>query len=123
MEAQGIDETRLRADARTHAIREILADLALESVARGESIEATPEEMDREIKALATGLKQDPKAVRRTLERSGRMIAVAGDIIRTKALDLVVSRAKLVPTDPPKDASADLPPQPDSGEIAHGSDA
>jgi trigger factor len=123
MQAQGIDEAQLRADARTHAIREITADLGLEAIARRENIEATPEEMDREIKALATGTKQDPKAVRRTLERSGRIIAVAGDIIRTKALDLVVSRVTLVPTDPPKDASAVLPQQLESGETDHGSDA
>jgi hypothetical protein len=48
---------------------------------------------------------------------------VAGDIIRTKALDLVVSRVTLVPTDPPKDASAVLPQQLESGETDHGSDA
>jgi trigger factor len=96
MEAQGIDELRLRADAREHATRDLVADLALEAVARSEKIEATPEEMDREIAGLARAAKQDPKAVRRTLERSGRMIAVAGDIIRSKALDLIVERANII---------------------------
>ncbi len=96
MQAQGIDELRLRADAREHATRDLVADLALEAVARNEDLEATPEEIDREIGALARAAKQDPKAVRRTLERSGRMLAVAGDIIRSKALDLVVERADII---------------------------
>ena len=101
MQAQGIDELRLRADAREHATRDLVADLALEAVARNEKLEATPEEMDREIQALARAAKQDPKAVRRTLERSGRMIAVAGDIIRSKALDLIVERTNIITIDEP----------------------
>jgi trigger factor len=100
MQAQGIDELRLRADAREHATRDLVADLALEAVARNEKLEATPDEMDREIQALARAAKQDPKAVRRTLERSGRMIAVAGDIIRSKALDLIVERANIITDEP-----------------------
>ena len=104
MQAQGIDELRLRSDARAHAVREITADLALEAVARREGLEATPEEIDAEVEGLAAVTKQDPKAVRRALDRSGRIIAVAGDIIRRKALDLVVQRAELVPTDVPEDA-------------------
>ncbi len=99
MQAQGIDELRLRSDAREHAVRDLMADLALEAVARTENLQASPEEMDREIAGLARIAKQDPKAVRRTLTRGGRMIAVAGDIIRSKALDLVVERADVVRPD------------------------
>jgi trigger factor len=125
MEAQGIDELRLRSDARAHAVREISADLALEAVARNEGIEATPEEIDSAVKELAAVAEQDPKALRRSLDRSGRIIAVAGDIIRRKALDMVVERAELVPadaakdpTDAPMDVASDLP-EDQPGETDH----
>ena len=119
MQAQGIDELRLRADAREHATRDLLADLALEAVARNEKLEATPEEMNREIDALARAAKQDPKAVRRTLERSGRMMAVAGDVIRSKALDLVVERAKIITDEAGEPAGAGDTPDESSHDPSH----
>jgi trigger factor len=124
MEAQGIDEDRLRADARAHAVREIRQDLALEAVARSESIEPAPEEIDAEIKKLAESAKQDPKAIRRALDRSGRMMVVVGDMIRSKALDLVVARADVISTEPSSDGTKDdSPPVPESGETENGPDA
>jgi trigger factor len=91
--AQGWDEDRLRADAREHALRAIEADLALESVARREGLEVTAEELGAEIGRLASTLDRDPKDVAATLERTGQIVALAGDIIRSKALDLLVERA------------------------------
>jgi trigger factor len=99
LESQGWDELRLRADSRAHATRDIKAELALEAIARQEGLEATPEELDREVAALARATKRDPKQVRRLLERSGEAASVAGDIIRSKALDLVVDRADVVQED------------------------
>jgi trigger factor len=128
MEAQGIDELRLRADARAHAVREIRQDLALEAVARAESLEASPEEVDTEVRKLADAAKQDPKALRRALERSGRMMVVVGDIIRSKALDLVVARADVISPEGSTDVSIngtkdDSPAVPESGETENGPDA
>ncbi len=91
--AQGWDELRFRSDARAHATRAIKADLVLEAVARNEELEVTKEELEREIAGLAQASDRDPKEVRRILDRSGQVTAVAGDIIRTKALDLLVERA------------------------------
>src|SRR5438093_1254963 len=93
--AQGWDELQFRSDARAHAIRAVTADLVLEAVARAEGITATQEDMDREIKALAEATGRDPKDVRRILERSGQVGSLAGDIIRTKALDLLVESAEV----------------------------
>jgi trigger factor len=124
MEAQGIDEDRLRADARAHAVREIRQDLALEAVARSADLEAETGEIDAEIKKLAEAAKQDPKALRRALDRSGRMMVVVGDIIRAKALDLVVARADVISTENPIDGTKDdSPPVPESGETENGPDA
>jgi trigger factor len=95
LEAQGWDELRFRSDARSHAIRAIKADLVLEAVARGQDIQVTAEDLDREIRELAEATGREPKEVRKILERSGQVTSLAGDIIRTKALDLLVESAEI----------------------------
>jgi trigger factor len=96
LELQGSDELRFRADARSHAVRAIKADLALESVARAEGLEVTADELADEVSRLASALGRDPKEIARTLERSGGVVSLAGDILRTKALDVVVDHAEIV---------------------------
>jgi trigger factor len=93
LEAQGWDELRLRSDARAHAIRAIKADLVLEAVARQEGMTVTADELKSAIADLASGLGRDPKEIAKALERSGQVTALAGDIIRSKALDLLVEQA------------------------------
>jgi len=93
--AQGWDELRFRADARAHAVRAIVADLVLEAVARQEGIQVTAEELGREIAAIAASLGRDPKEVAATLDRTGQIVTLAGDIIRSKALDLLVEHAEI----------------------------
>ncbi len=97
LETQGFDELRFRSDARDHAIRAIKADLVLEAVARQEGIEVTAEEIGREIGNLAAAIGREPKDLAKSLNRSGQVVALAGDIIRSKALDLLVEHADISP--------------------------
>ena len=97
LEAQGWDEARLREDSRDHAIRAIKADLALEGVARAETIEVNADELGTEITSLAEAYGRDPKELAKQLERTGQIVTLAGDIIRGKALDLLVERADIEP--------------------------
>ncbi|HEX8099992.1 MAG TPA: trigger factor [Actinomycetota bacterium] len=107
---QGWDELRFRADARAHAIRAIKADLVLESVARAEELQVTREDLDEQIEGLAQATGRDVREVQRILERSGQVTSLAGDIIRSKALDLLVEAA-----DVGNEGAAAGPP-PESGE-------
>jgi trigger factor len=91
--AQGWDELRFRSDARGHAVRALKADLLLEAVSRQENLEVTQEDLESEIQSLAQASGRDVREVRRILERSGQVRSLAGDIIRTKALDLLVESA------------------------------
>ncbi len=95
LKAQGWDEARLREDSRDHAIRAIRSDLALEGVARAENLEVTADELGAQITALAEAYRRDPKELAKALERSGQIVTLAGDIIRGKALDLVVEHADI----------------------------
>ena len=96
LQQQGLDELQFRSDARAHALRAIKADLALESVARQEEIEWTPEELVAEVEALAQATGRDPKETMKALKQTGQVVSVAGDIIRSKALDLLVENADIV---------------------------
>ncbi len=96
---QGFDELQFRADARAHATRAIKADLALEAVARQEDLQVTAEEIGHEIGQLAAALGREPKEVAKSLDRSGQVVSLAGDIIRSKALDVLVEHADVTPED------------------------
>jgi trigger factor len=99
LEAEGFDELHFRSDTRAHATRALKADVILEAVARQEDIEVTAEDLDREIAATARQLGRDPKEVAKLLERSGQIASLAGDIIRSKALDFLVESADVTSED------------------------
>jgi trigger factor len=117
LETQGWDEDRFRADARDHAVRAITSDLVLEAVARAEEIEVTADEIGTEINALAQAYQREPKELAKQLDRSGQIVTLASDIIRTKALDLLVEQADIQteasPTDGEGEPVAEAQPEPE----------
>jgi trigger factor len=106
LEIQGWDRARLQEDSREHAVRAITADLALEGVARAADIQVDADELGAEITSLAQAYGRDPKELATQLDRSGQIVTLAGDIIRTKALDLVVERADITDETPEETAAA-----------------
>jgi trigger factor len=96
LDASGVDELEFRSDARAHALRAIKADLALEAVARAEGIGVSDEDVDAAVVDIAAQLGREPKEVRKSLERTGQITSLAGDIIRDRALNLVVESAEVV---------------------------
>jgi trigger factor len=119
LEAQGWDEARLREDSRDHAIRAIKSDLVLEGISRAEHLEVTADEIGTEIAVLAQTYGREPKEVAKALERSGQMVTLAGDIIRGKALDLLVEYADIAeesPTEESTDAVGEPVPETPSEE-------
>ena len=100
LEMQGWDRGRLHDDSRDHAVRAIKADLVLEAVARSEGLEATAEELGAEIGSLARAYDRDPKELAKQLDRTGQIVTLAGDIIRTKALDILVRDADITDESP-----------------------
>lgn len=96
LQASGVDEVRFRADAREHAERAIRMDLALEAIARAEEMTVSRAELDGAIKSLAERMGRSQKEVRGSLESTGQITTLAGDIIRDRALDLVIEHAEVV---------------------------
>jgi trigger factor len=123
LEAQGWDEARLREDSRDHAVRAITSDLVLEGIARAEDLQVSADEIGAEVGRLAQAYGRDPKDLAKALDRSGQIVTLAGDIIRGKALDILVEHADIEDTEAPEDgapvedteAPADAAPQEESG--------
>lgn len=79
-------------------------------MARAEKIEVTADELGTEITSLAAAYGRESKELAKQLERTGQIVTLAGDIIRGKALDLLVERADIEPavdTDDTTDTDTD----------------
>jgi len=124
LEIQGWDRDRLAEDNREHALRAIKADLVLEGVARAEELDVTAEEIGAQIGTLAQAYERDPKELAKQLDRSGQIVTLAGDIIRSKALDIIVDAADIT-DEAPSDGSddGDAPTDEDDDTEAGGEDA
>jgi trigger factor len=95
LERTGQTEEQIEADLRAQAERNVAAQLLLEEVGVRESLEASEEELEQEILGHAQALQQDPAELRKQLASGGRLGALTADIIRRKALDLMVERADI----------------------------
>lgn len=84
-----LTELEIRRDLRDQAARSVKAELLLEEIARDQEIDVSEEELGREISLAAAQAQRDPKEVAQNLVDSGRVGAVAADIMRRKALDYV----------------------------------
>jgi len=97
-EASGIDRQQFLDDLRQQAERSLRNQLVLEAVARDAGIEVTPEDVSSVIQAAAAQ-SGDPVAYLEAFRQSGRELALAGDILRNRALDAILSAANPVDED------------------------
>jgi trigger factor len=103
LQAVGQTSDQVEADLRAQSERAVKAQLVLEAVAKAEGLEASPEEVEAELRRQAQRVGRDPEEVRRALA-DGRAGVISGDILRSKALALMVEHAEQ--RDPaPDDAS------------------
>jgi trigger factor len=95
LEAGQRTQEQLVAAYREVAEKSLAADLILDAVAKAEGIEAAPEEVSKEVAMIAESMEADAAKLEKDLADSGRLNAVAGDILRRKALDYLVEHANL----------------------------
>ena len=95
LERTGQSEDQIESDLRAQAERNVAAQLLLEEIGIREGLEASEEELEQEILGHAQAMQADPKELRKQLGSGGRLGALTADIIRRKALDLIVERADI----------------------------
>jgi trigger factor len=104
LEMTGQSSEQLTTDLQTQAERAVKAQLVLEAVAKAEALEVSTEEVDAEIERQAQRLGRPVKDVRKALAGS-RIDVIRGDILRSKALALIVEHAEQTATPPETAAS------------------
>jgi trigger factor len=82
-----MDLTRLRVGQREQAVKEVKLSLILDRIAEAEHIEATEEEINKEVEALAGQAKQPVEEVRARLTRDGVLDRIRRRIRSEKTLD------------------------------------
>lgn len=115
MQFSGQDRETMLGEIRGQAAVSAKLDLALRSIAAKESIEATEEELDEELQEVADRFERSVSEVREELSEAGQLSAVRSDLLKTKTLDWLSEKAKLVDEDG-QTVSADALEMPDEDE-------
>jgi len=88
---------RLREQLRPRAEREVRADLILDAIAEREGFIPDEEAVEREIESFASHEGQSPERIRALYERPEARSALRVRLGRQKALEYLVSTARIVP--------------------------
>ena len=97
LEASGSTQEQVEADLRAQAERAVRVQLVLDEVAAAEGLQASDAEVDAEIARQAQRAGRDVGEYRRRVEQGPGVGAIRGDILRSKALALLVEHADVRP--------------------------
>ncbi len=127
--ATGQDADALVGDARAQAVLNLRTRILLEAVAEAEGLEVAEEDLARAVEALAAAAKTTPAEYRQALEKGGQEKALAGDILRRRAIDRLLELAAAVDADgnkiefPAPDAGAQVPSVEGVGGVSEDDDS
>jgi len=99
------DWERIREDARPGAEKRVREYLVLDSIARREEIEVTETELDAEIKRAAARRGVETSELRERLAKSDGLDALRDEMRLSRALDLLISAARVLPSMEPVELS------------------
>jgi trigger factor len=85
----------VREQLKPQAERDVRGFLLLETIADQENLSVTDEEIEAEIRSMATASRQAPEQVRAALTKQGGERSIASRLGNRKALDLIVETARI----------------------------
>jgi trigger factor len=91
----GIDWAQFREAQREAARAAVASALALDEIARRDSIAVTPQDVDAEVEKFALRAGRTPAALRAQLEKEGGLDRLAAGLRREKALEHALSKASI----------------------------
>ena len=94
----GQDQDEFLDDLRSQAELSLRNQLVLEAVAEEEGIDVSDDDISNVVQAYAAQ-SEDPVAYIRAFQQSGQELALAGDILRNRALDAILTNANPVDED------------------------
>ncbi|HSS45150.1 MAG TPA: trigger factor, partial [Thermoanaerobaculia bacterium] len=101
VEPKAADWEKIRQDARPGAERRVQEYLLLDEIARRESIEVSDTELEAEFKRAAARRGVDPATLREQMAEANGIEALRDDLRLSRALDLLISAARVLPSGEP----------------------
>ena len=98
----GMDEKKFMEDGKEPALRQVRMDLAVNAIIKEENLEASDEEVEKQYTDLAEKYSMDVNELKKYLDET----SVRAQIIRDKAVNLVVDSAKVEKKKAPKKTEA-----------------
>jgi trigger factor len=102
MGAGGFDEAAMRKEFASEAEHEAKSSILLQAIAERESITVDEGDVQKRVVELAKSRGESPKKMRSELESSGRIEGLKAQLLEEKALELLLSQAKISDADPAK---------------------
>jgi trigger factor len=91
----GIDWGQFREAQREPARAAVASAIALDEIARREHLTVAPEDVDKEVERFAAAAGRTPAALRAQIEKEGGVARLHVELRREKAIDLLLSRARI----------------------------
>ncbi|WP_334078202.1 trigger factor [Paenibacillus sanfengchensis] len=89
----------LREQMKNDAEKRVRNNLVLEQIAKAEKIEATEEEVNKELQDMADAYKRTPEEIRNILAANGSLGSVKEDVLLRKTIQFLTENAKEVPAE------------------------
>lgn len=99
-------EEQVESDLRSQAERNVRAQLILEQIAKNQEIQVSEEELTQELGDRAQAARLTEAQAKALFSDRDQIVAIAGDIVRRKALSYLVERSGYGPADAGTDAEA-----------------
>ena len=96
-----IDDAKMREEVRGEAEEEARGSILIQAIAEREGITVSDADMQKRIAELAAARNENPKQLRAELEKDHRIHQIEGSIREQKALDMLISQAKITEEDAP----------------------
>lgn len=122
MQMTGQDPDSLRDSLKEPAERAARVDLALRAVATAEALEISDDEIQAEIDESAAAMGQDGAQLRAAFEDAGQLSSLRADMLKRKAMDMLLETVSIVDPDGHPIDRADIEPIDDDPDTSEESD-
>ena len=101
IDMEGIDDAKMREEVRGEAEEEARGSILIQAIAEREGISASDADIQKRVAELAAARNENPKQLRAELEKDHRIHQIEGQIREQKALDMLISQAKITDEEAP----------------------
>lgn len=95
-DAQAPSEKELNEEARKEAVRRVKLSFILDEVAQRENIQASEEDLDKRIEAIAQGSGKDKEEVKKYLQAQNLIAGLKAELRDGKTIEFLLKEAKIV---------------------------